>query len=144
MKKKVFGRKFSRARKGRTALLRSLTREFVVRGSITTTEARVKTLKPLIDSLVTTAKKDNLTSKRSLLAFFIYDQLPVQKLESEVKARFSGISSGFSTHRRIGMRNGDNAPLVMLKWSREPEEKKPSADTKENPEPTKSKKKEAK
>lgn len=119
MKKRVFGRKFSRGQKARRALLRSLAREFILRGGITTTLARAKTLKPVIDKLVTTAKKGNISAKRSLYAYFFQDRQMVGKLEEEVKSRFDILESGFTKTVRVGNRLGDNSPMIKLVWSRE-------------------------
>lgn len=120
MKKRVFGRKFSRARKGRNALLGSLAREFVLQGQMTTTLARAKTLKPLIDSLVTKAKKKDLANYRSLVAFFGQDKNIVHKLGSEVNKRFDSLSSGFIKSVGVGVRIGDGAKIVRMQWSKEP------------------------
>lgn len=118
MKKRVFGRHFSRSQKGRKALLRSLLREFLLRGEITTTETRVKTMKPVIDRLVTLAKKGSLAGKRRLLALFANGGFPVEAL-GEALPRFIGLNSGFTKTLRVRARGGDAAPLVKIMWSRE-------------------------
>ena len=125
MKKRVFGRKFSRGRKARTALFKSLAREFILRGQITTTQARVKAIKPVIDKLVTLAKQNTLTGKKALFAFLHQNKGIVDKLEEEVKSRFGSLSSGFTKQVRVAPRSGDSAPLVKILWSRKAVETKP-------------------
>lgn len=122
MKKRVFGRKFSRARKARGALLRSLLREFVLRGEITTTQSRAKYIKPVVDKLITQAKQNSLESRRAIYAFFAQDEKATFEVEKASKA-FDGVSSGFTKFVKIGPRRGDHAPMVKLSWTRKLEEK---------------------
>ena len=117
MKKRVFGRKFSRAQKGRHALLRSLVREFVLRGEINTTKPRAKYIKPVIDRLVTISKKQTLEGHRRLEAFFAHDGEAVSKLEDAAR-NFVSIISGYSTVVALGVRRGDAAPMVRIAWKK--------------------------
>lgn len=125
MKKRVFGRKFSRGRKARTALFKSLVREFILRGQITTTQARAKAIKPVIDKLVTLEKQNTLAGKKALFAFLHQKKGIVDKLEEEVKSRFGSLGSGFTKQVRVAPRRGDLAPLVKILWSRKAVETKP-------------------
>lgn len=128
MKKRVFGRKFSRARKGRSALLRSLLREFALHGEITTTVTRAKFIKPVVDRLVTSIKRNDLEGRRAVFAFLAQDSAAQTAFEDAGK-RFKDVSSGFTTARRLGVRRGDGAPMARISWfekkSGEPEQMEP-------------------
>lgn len=115
MKKRVFGKKFSRSQKSRRALLRSLVREFVLHGEITTTAARAKFLKPTIDRLVTMAKRGDLEAHRRIYAFLAQDKEATVNIEEAAK-RFKDRSSGFTKTERLGVRRGDVAPLTKISW----------------------------
>ena len=119
MKKKVYGRKFSRDRGSRTALFKSLLVSFISSGEIKTTLPRAKAIKPLIDHLVTLSKKGGINAGRSILKEVAQDEVLVRKLSDEVKTRFKDLNSGFTRTVRIGKRVGDNTTVVKLMWSRE-------------------------
>ena len=57
-------RKVGRTRRGRTALLRGLAADLIVKGKIKTTEAKAKELRPFAERLVTMGKKNSVASRR--------------------------------------------------------------------------------
>ncbi|MBI2642161.1 MAG: 50S ribosomal protein L17 [Candidatus Wildermuthbacteria bacterium] len=67
MQKRVAGRKLSREKAQRTALLRSLARALVEREKIRTTLAKAKTLAPLVEKLVTRAKRGDVEARREMI-----------------------------------------------------------------------------
>lgn len=119
MKKKVYGRKFSRDTGSRAALFKSLVVSFIRSGEIKTTLPRSKAVKPLIDHLVTLSKKGDLISGKRIMAELSQDEIAAKKLSEEVKARFKDLNSGFTRAIRVGKRVGDNATVVKLSWSRD-------------------------
>lgn len=121
MKKRVYGRKFSRDRGARTALFRSLVVSFIRSGQIKTTLPKVKAVKPLIEHLVTLSKKGNLISRKRIMAELAQDESAAKQLSQEVMTRFKDLNSGFTRSIRVGKRTGDNATIVKLMWSREKE-----------------------
>ncbi len=64
------GRKFSRERNQRRALMRSIASSFFVVGRIRTTEAKAKELRPFVEKFITRAKNPTLANRRFLLRFF--------------------------------------------------------------------------
>src|SRR5581483_1932870 len=61
-------RKFGRTSGQRKALLKSLARSLVLRGRITTTQARAKEIRPLVEKMVTRGRTDSLQNRRLLTA----------------------------------------------------------------------------
>lgn len=117
MRHRVFGRQLGRSGDKRKALFRNLIGELIIRGKIITTVAKAKAIKPLIDKLVTKAKKGTLAGRRK-----IFGQLPkeaavalVNTIVPQLKAR----TSGFSRIIRTAPRSGDNAQMVVLAWTDE-------------------------
>lgn len=116
MRKQVFGRKFSRGKKGRIALLRSLIRAIVLNGKIETTEARAKAISGQIDKYVNSAKTGSLTLRRKILAKMGNDRETVSALFQKVAPTFKDRKSGFTRIIRLMPRKGDAAKMVRLEW----------------------------
>jgi large subunit ribosomal protein L17 len=68
MRKKLFGKNFSRSRKARLAMYRSLTRALVLNGKISTTLEKAKVLKVYFEKQLTVAKRGTVAARRKLLA----------------------------------------------------------------------------
>ena len=73
------GSKFGREKGLRTALVKSLVRSLIIHEAITTTEAKAKTLRPVVEKLVTRARTATLADRR-ILASRIGDAKAVKKL----------------------------------------------------------------
>lgn len=130
MRKRVFGRKFSRGRKGRTALLRSLARALVARGKITTTKARAKAIQGQIDKYVSRAKKKGVALRRKILAEMGNDRETVDALFAKVAKTRAERKSGFTKITLLPRRKGDNAEMARLEWVEEKRNENISTQTK--------------
>ena len=97
----------------RKALLRDLATSVVVYESIKTTEGKAKAVQPLVERLITKAKKGDLTARRALLGFFTTEQ-PVNKLLEVIGPRFKDRDGGYTRIVKIGNRQGDGARVVKL------------------------------
>jgi large subunit ribosomal protein L17 len=64
MRHAVTSRKLSRTRRGRTALLRGLAADLIMKGKLKTTEAKARELRPFAERLVTYGKKATVASRR--------------------------------------------------------------------------------
>ena len=116
MRKKVFGRQFSRSRKAREALFKSLIKEFVLRGRIETTYAKAKSVQGDIDKLALLARKGGVTASRQISAFLSTDRRFVAKLVKEASS-FKERSSGFTRIIRLPARKGDSAQMARIEWT---------------------------
>ena len=106
------GRKLSREKKQRKALIKSLAREFFIRGRIKTTEAKAKESLPFIENIITKAKKENLHSRRILLESF--DKILTKKIIEEIAPNYKERSGGYVKIIKLGQRNSDGAKMVFL------------------------------
>ncbi|MEK7133913.1 MAG: 50S ribosomal protein L17 [Patescibacteria group bacterium] len=95
-------RKLGRERGQRTALLRSLARSLVLEEGITTTVAKAKELRPFIERLVSTSKKNSLASRRVVAARMGGAAEVVKKLHGEISERFAKRSGGYTRIVRLG------------------------------------------
>lgn len=107
-------RKFGREKGQRTALLRSLARNLVVRGKIQTTEARAKEIRPLVEKLVTKGKKPTLASRRALIAV-LGDERAANKL-IKTAGGYESRSGGYLRITKTGPRKGDAAPMAIIEF----------------------------
>jgi large subunit ribosomal protein L17 len=120
MKHLVKGRKFSRIKKQRTALLKTLLGSLIVKEKITTTEAKAKEIKGIVDKLITKAKrmKQDETKKVGIIRD-LRKQLPlvaVKKLSGEFVDKFESRNSGFTRVIKIGQRKSDSAKMAVIEF----------------------------
>jgi large subunit ribosomal protein L17 len=91
-------RKLHRVKRQRDALLRSLARSLVLKGGITTTVAKAKELRPFVERLVSTSKKDSLAARREIVAE-IGSATPQLY---ELRGRYAKRSGGYTRIVRLG------------------------------------------
>lgn len=108
---------FGRTRSQRTALLRGLARELVLRGAITTTVAKAKEVRPFVERLITKGKEDSVASRR-----FIARELGnavdatsaiVEKVAPKYKERAGGYTRIIKLGR-TGKRMSDDARIELV------------------------------
>ena len=114
------GRKFSRVKKLRTALFKTLLGSLVMKEKITTTEAKAKEIKPMVDKIITKVKKMSLDeTKRVAIIREIRKELPlmaVKKLSGEFAKKFSGRSSGHTRIIKLMQRKSDGARMAVIEF----------------------------
>ena len=112
MRKRKKGRKFSREKNQRKALLRSLANSLFLREKIKTTESKAKELSPLAEKYITKAKKINLANRRLLLREL--SSQAVKKLEKEIGPRYKERKGGYTRIIKIGPRKSDGAQIAII------------------------------
>ncbi len=114
------GRKFSRVKKQRTALLKTLLGSLIMKEKITTTEAKAKEIKPMIDKIITKAKKiSQEETKKIAIMRDIRKELPLmaaKKLFGEFSQKFSNRNSGYTRIIKISQRKSDGARLAVIEF----------------------------
>ncbi|MBI4157782.1 50S ribosomal protein L17 [Candidatus Woesebacteria bacterium] len=138
MKKKVFGRYFSRSRKAREALFKSLIKAFFLHGKMTTTLAKAKAIQGEIDKIVTLAKKEGLSKEREIAAKLSADRTQVGKITGEIATTFKERAGGFTRIIKLPVRKGDAAEMARIEWAqqiivKEPPKTKSKKDVKASP-----------
>ena len=113
MKKQKKGRKFSRKRDQRFALLRSLATALILKEKIKTTEAKAKELRSFAEKQITLAKKENLISARRLLARN-FSEKTVKKMVDEISPRYKTRSGGYTKIIKLGPRKTDGAKMAVI------------------------------
>ncbi len=147
MRKKVFGRQFSRDVNERKALFKSLLSSLVLNEQIKTTEAKAKAIRGAADKLVTKARRGGLQAYRLLQPELNGDA--VKKMVSDIAPRFTARQGGYTRIIRLERRFSDNAQMVVMEWVEKPalpvpsqteKSKKAKLDKKESEKPTKEEK----
>lgn len=113
MRKQVFGRQLGRNKNQRKALFRGLVNSFIEKGEIQTTLIKAKSVKPLIEKLITKAKRASLSDRRELLKKICRRDL-VNRLTDQIAPLFKEKNGGYLRMVRIGIRRGDVAPMAKL------------------------------
>ena len=122
-------RKLGRTSSQRKALLRDLTTDLIVNGSIKTTEARAKEVRKTADKMITLAKRGDLASRRQAAAFLrnvvadvkedgdnVRVQSALQYLFEELAPKFAARKGGYTRILKIMPRRGDGAQMVVLEF----------------------------
>nr|MBC7245659.1 50S ribosomal protein L17 [Chloroflexota bacterium] len=107
------GRHLSRDTGTRRALFRNLLSELIRHERIQTTEARARAIRGDAEKMITLAKRGDLHARR-LVARTISDPELVKKLFDEVAPRYADRPGGYTRLIKLGPRQGDAAPLVLL------------------------------
>jgi large subunit ribosomal protein L17 len=113
MRHRVGGFKLKRDVGARRALLRNLVTSVITEERIVTTVPKAKAAKPLVEKMITLAKKDTLASRRQAAAFLLTKD-SVKKLFDKLGARFGQRNGGYTRIVRVGFRKGDGAEQVVL------------------------------
>lgn len=108
-------RKFGREKRLRKALYKSLETALIDHGRIKTTLAKAKTLSSLADKFITTAKKNDVASRRNLGKTF--HPTIVKKLVNEIAPRFSERKGGYTRLIRLGQRKSDGSEMAIVKFA---------------------------
>ena len=106
-------RKLGRTSSQRKALLRDLTTDLIVNGSIKTTEARAKEVRQTADKMITLAKRGDLHARRQALAFMT-DETVVRKLFETIAPKYKERQGGYTRVLKLGPRQGDAALMAIL------------------------------
>lgn len=97
----------------RKATLVSLAKSLLIQQSIQTTKIKAQAVKPLIEKLISLAKKDTLTAKRKAHQV-LNDHRLVKLLFDDLGKRFINKVGGYTRILKLRNRRGDNAEMVIL------------------------------
>jgi large subunit ribosomal protein L17 len=106
-------KKLGRTKSHREAMLANMAMSLFTHRMIKTTDAKAKALRPFVDRIIATAKKDTLAAKRQV-ARTIRQKEVFKKLFTEIVPQFADRNSGFSRVIKLGVRRGDGAPMSVV------------------------------
>ena len=95
------------------AMLANLVASLVAAEALVTTEAKDKALRPVMEKMITKARKGGVHNHRQLVAF-VRDREMAHKLFDEIGPRYVDRPGGYTRILKLGPRQGDNAPMARI------------------------------
>jgi large subunit ribosomal protein L17 len=109
------GRRFNRTPEHRTAMFANMSAALIKHEQIVTTLPKAKDLRPVVEKLVTLAKKGGLHARRQAMSQ-VRDETQVKKLFDVLGARFKERNGGYIRIMKAGFRHGDSAPMAVIEF----------------------------
>jgi large subunit ribosomal protein L17 len=117
MRHKSQGRRLNRSVAHRKALFANMANALIKHEQITTTLPKAKELRPIIEKLVTLAKRSNgsLHARRLAIAQ-LKDEAMVKKLFDTLGPRYKSRAGGYTRVLKAGFRYGDAADMAVIEF----------------------------
>ena len=106
-------KKLNRTSEHRKALFKNMAQAIIKHEQIITTLPKAKTIKPLIDKLITLGKKGSLHARRQAFSQ-LRDNNMVSKLFGDLASRYADRQGGYSRVLKAGYRYGDAAAMAVI------------------------------
>ena len=100
-------------------MLANLATQLFTHRSITTTQTKAKRMAPLVERMITFAKRGDLAARRRVLTV-IRDKGVVHELFTEIAPVMAERQGGYTRITKVGNRKGDNAPMAVIELVLEP------------------------
>ncbi|HEY5080319.1 MAG TPA: 50S ribosomal protein L17 [Bauldia sp.] len=109
------GRRFSRTVSHRKSMFANLASSLILHEQIVTTLPKAKDLRPIVEKLVTLAKRGDLHARRLAISQ-IRDLGSVKKLFETIGPRYKARAGGYTRVLKAGFRHGDNASVAVIEF----------------------------
>lgn len=113
MRHRKTGRKLNRTASHRKAMFMNLAQALLKHEQIVTTLPKAKDLAPIVEKLISLAKKGGLANRRLAVARLQNETL-VKKMFDELADRYKDRQGGYTRVLKAGYRHGDNAPMAVI------------------------------
>ncbi|MEI6305458.1 MAG: 50S ribosomal protein L17 [Deltaproteobacteria bacterium] len=107
------GRRLGRTTSHREAMFRNMVTSLLNHEKITTTDAKAKEIRSVAEKMITLGKRGDLHAMR-LAAAYIREKSVVTKLFSTIAPRYKERSGGYTRIIKLGIRQGDTAPISLI------------------------------
>ena len=109
------GRRFNRTAEHREAMFANMAAALIKHEQIVTTLPKAKDLRPVVEKLVTLAKKGGLHARRQAMAQ-LRDETQLKKLFDVLAKRYESRNGGYLRIMKAGFRYGDQAPMAVIEF----------------------------
>ena len=99
----------------RRALLRGLATQMVLYEKIKTTEAKAKAVRPLVERMVTKAKRGRQSDFIAMQKFFLVPGA-IKKIREVIAPRYATRPGGYTRILKLGTRKGDGAHTAQIEF----------------------------
>ncbi len=113
MKHRIKGKKLNRTSSHRKALFKNMAQAIIKHEQIITTLPKAKTMKPIVDKLITLGKKGSLHARRQAFSK-LRDESMVAKLFGTLAPRYADRNGGYTRVLKAGYRYGDAAAMAVI------------------------------
>jgi len=113
MKHRIKGKKLNRTSSHRKALFKNMAQAIIKHEQIITTLPKAKTMKPIVDKLITLGKKGSLHARRQAFSR-LRDESMVTKLFGTLAPRYADRNGGYTRVLKAGYRYGDAAAMAVI------------------------------
>lgn len=120
-------KKLNRTAAHRTAMFANMAAALIKHEQIVTTLPKAKALRPVVEKLVTLAKRGDLHARR-LAASRIRDEDMTKKLFDTLGPRYKTRAGGYIRVLKAGFRYGDMAPMAIIEFVERDVDAKGAAD----------------
>jgi len=115
MRHKLAHRKLNRTASHRKAMFANMASSLIEHEQIVTTLPKAKELRPIVEKLVTLAKRGDLNSRRLAIARTRNKEMS-KKLFDVIGPRYKDRQGGYIRIMKAGFRYGDNAPMAVIEF----------------------------
>ena len=115
MRHKMAHRKLNRTASHRKAMFANMASSLIEHEQIVTTLPKAKELRPIVEKLVTLAKKGDLNSRRLAISRTRNRDMS-KKLFDVLGPRYKERNGGYIRIMKAGFRFGDNAPMAVIEF----------------------------
>ncbi len=115
MRHSIAHRKLNRTASHRKAMFANMSASLIKHEQIITTLPKAKELRPIVEKLVTLAKKGDLSARRQAISK-VNDKSMVSKLFDTIGPRYQDRNGGYIRIMKAGFRHGDNAPMAVIEF----------------------------
>jgi len=109
-------KKFGRKRKVRTGFFRSLLVNLIENEQMTTTLARAKAIRPMVEKLITRGRTGTIVARRLIEARLGNHENATAKLVDDIAPRFKERPGGYTRIVKMPQRSGDAAPMAIIEF----------------------------
>lgn len=113
MRHRKAGRKLNRTASHRKAMFANMAAALIKHEQIVTTLPKAKSLRPVVEKLITLAKRGDLHARRQAIAQ-MRDKSMVAKLFETLGPRYQERKGGYTRVLKAGFRYGDSAPMAVI------------------------------
>ncbi|MBE8189348.1 MAG: 50S ribosomal protein L17 [Candidatus Thioglobus sp.] len=113
MRHRKSGKQLNRNASHRQAMFKNMANSLFLHETITTTLAKAKELRRVVEPLITKAKADSVANRRRVFAK-LRDDAMVAKLFTKLAPFYQDRPGGYVRVLKAGFRSGDKAPMAIV------------------------------
>jgi len=113
MRHRVKKTTLGRTKAPREMMLRNLTASVLIFEKVTTTQAKAKAVKPLVENAITVAKRADLNARRKLIQI-LPQKMAVKKSMDVLGERYKDRVGGYTRIIKLPARQGDGAEMAVI------------------------------